>query len=682
MHLQVNALKQDIIMQFSKTNSIYFPIVGIMILCACLLSACISTSDLGFGGSSMPKASNATIADARDAWDRGNMQNAENLYGKATKMSLPQAEQSEAWERYAIAAARNGRPNNALVALENWQNIVPGAEQSVAWQNAWRNSVRLLSPSSGVEQATKLWNNRALHDAARAQAAIVLMGRSWSAATSMSAVPMLTSYYASLDLGHRQDAERFTAEEMHYMTTGTLQDLGSRLASADTVAYPASIILLEQVRRALPMDMALRTRVLDSALYADTSLPQQVLANMTNTSSASASSASPASVGAAQATPPPVAPSGYQNACLVLALPHSGPAASIAQKVRAGADAAKVELEQRGTQMSLHHIDTAQDTWLSQIDTLPPECAVVGGLMQRAEYTAAKSGAAMSKRNYFAFLPVLEGQDEGSLAWRFFPSPEDQVQALLGFTAQMGIKSYGSFYPADSYGARMNTIFSESATAAGSQVQAVSYLPNDKAQWLDAATKLFQPQRINNIPFPTSNLGAIFLPDSWKNMDLITQAMLYNGEDRPILMGTSLWEQSLLGGQVNTTATTKNYSLAIFPAAWNPASKPQALSTMPAADFWTVLGYDFVRLGSNLALAAPVPANELNTRLQSAQQMSFAMAPIKWSMNGKAKQELFLFTLTDGGVMPADASIMQQRRIMVINNFDVRYNAAQKAIVK
>ncbi len=661
--------------------------LSIFVCCIFLLSACVSTMNLGLGGSSLPSASQSIIAEARDAWDSNNMQRAENLYGKATKISLPVAEQSEAWERFAIAAARNGRPNNALEALAQWQKLVPGSESTHAWQEAWRTSVRLLSPSSSIEQAKNLWGSSQAATFARAQAAMLLVGRSWSANESISALPLLNEYYVSLDLGRKQDAERYMSEEVRYMNSVTLQSLGQQIQSTNTMQFPAPIILLEIARRGLTTDANLLARIQDPTLYADQSLPLQMLSGAGNKLSASATQSNqPTQAGQVgqmdQALLTPLAQNlRAQNACIVLALPHSGPVMSIAQKVRSGADVAQSQLQAQGLSVEIHHVDTSQPTWIDQVNALPAQCAVVGGLVQKSEYDVIKSRGVTATRNIFAFLPALEGQDEGSTAWRFFPSPNDQVGALLNFTRQMGINAYGSFYPTDSYGTRMNSIFTESVRAMGGSVQAVSYPAEDKAAWTGAATSLLQPVKINGAPFPTSSFSAVFLPDSWKNMDLITQAMLFNGEDRLILLGTSLWEQSLLSGGVslNTTATTKNFGLAIFPAAWNPTQKAPALQSIADADFWTGLGFDFVQLGARLALPAKVVAADLNQRLQSAQNMPFSMAPIMWSSSGKATQELFLLTLTDGGIMPADAHIMQQRRLVVLNAFEQRRIAASNA---
>ncbi len=636
----------------------------ILILICCLgCSACLGDLNLDFVGSSAPPASDPLVDEAREAWDDNDMQRAENLYAKATKLTLPINEQTEAWERYALAAARNGRPNSALDALDQWDSVMPDADSTNAWQSAWLNSIRLLSPSVAIERAQKTWSNVSNSPNARAQAAIILMGRSWSAGQTLPTLPLITRYFDSKDIAQKQNIEYITSEEMRYMTTQNLTALSQSVGAKASITFPANIVLLESLRRGLPISSQAEAKVKDLSLYADQSLPQRILNLPTTTTD-------PSVVPGVAPIVSPTTTANAQSACLVLALPHSGNIVPISTKIRAGADAAIAELAQGGVGIQLHNIDTSQTDWLSQLQALPSQCTVVGGPLQTANFNAAKMANATATRSFFTFLPALEGQDEGSIAWRFFPSPQDQVSSLLSFTSGMGIRNYGSFYPQDNYGTRMNTIFNTAVQNMGGTVQAVSYAPSDTTSWPQAAASLLKPQKINSVPLSTASFEAVFLPDSWKNMDLITSAFLYNGDDKQVLLGTSLWEQSLMSG--TTTANTANYKLAVFPGAWNPTQVPPALNAAGNADFWTGLGYDFVRFGAALGLSAPAAVAEVNSKIQGAQNINWSMAPINWDVRGKASQRLYLFTLTPNGVTMADAVLFNQIRLQAINDFNAR----------
>lgn len=369
----------------------------------------------------------------------------------------------------------------------------------------------------------------------------------------------------------------------------------------------------------------------------------------------------------------PFAPqtSGPHSVCLVLALPSGGTIGPVADKIRAGATAAQQEFAKSAIKIDLRTINTEQADWLTQLAALPQECAVVGGPVQVPVFTAAKS--ALDKRHFFAFVPQI-GDIEGRGAWRFFPSPQDQVTALVRFArTDLDITAYAALYPEDTYGTRMAGIFEQAVRSAGGTVQSASYPPNDMQRWPVSASTLLKPRAVNKTPIPSVNYGAIFLPDSWKNMDMVTASLLLNGEDRLVLMGSSLWEQSLA---VPTIVNMQNYALAVFPGAWNPAKVPPGLQAVPTKDFWVGLGYDFVRFGSMLGIQAPGRPEEVNARIQHAQSMSWAMAPLQWNTQGIASQHLFLFTPTQNGFALLDMPAFKERRTQTLARFEARTKAA------
>ncbi len=643
---------------------------SVFLCCLLVLVGCVDGFMQQIGPSdNLPPASNDVIAEARDAWNRASFQEAEHLYGRATKMTLPSVEQTEAWERYALSAARNGRPHGALDALEQWARMLPGADATVPWQNAWLTSVSLLPPRQAIEQAGMVWDDKARPADLRGQAALILMGRSWSAPNSVQAMGLMHSLYVGRDVAQQQHLEHTALNEVRYMTSGTLQQLSQELGASQSVTFPATLIFLEQMRRGQAVPAHIQARLKEEGLFADPSLVTKTLAGSGTTGTPLLPMTPTAPTVSASAN--------YQDTCLVLALPASGPIMPFAHRLRMGAEAAQQELSTLGATVDLRFIDTTQAQWMQEVAALPAQCVVVGGPMQSSLYAQAKASPALQNRRVFAFLPALSGQDEGTVAWRFFPSPHDQVDALLEFSRSVGVTSYGSFYPSDNYGTRMNEIFTQAAQSQGSSVHAVSYDPQSVSQWTKSAAELLQPERVRSIPLSTASFGGVFLPDSWKSMDIITAAFQFNGDDKQVLMGTSLWEQSLMGG--GTTANTANYALAIFPGAWNPGKTPAVLNAYGVSDFWMGLGYDFVRFGANLALNDALSAQELNSRLQAAQAMPWAMAPLSWTPQGRAMQKLFVFNLTEGGITLADTAVFHQKRLHALTRFETRRNAARKA---
>lgn len=380
----------------------------------------------------------------------------------------------------------------------------------------------------------------------------------------------------------------------------------------------------------------------------------------------------------AKPSPAPPLPTGqsvsFKPVCLVLALP-GGPYAPITARIQNGATAAQKELAASGIAVEIKQLNTDTPDWLNQLAALPPACTVVGGPLHAPAYTAAK--AAATSRALFTFLPQLGAGEEGHTAWRFFPSPQDQVNALLRFTRQdLGITAYGSFYPSDTYGMRMTGIFDQAVKAAGGTVNAVSYPPADMSAWTRQASQLLQPRMVNKVPISGATFQALFLPDSWKNMEMVTTSLFYHGEDRQILMGTTLWEQGLSG---QSSIGTFKYELAIFPGAWNPAAVPAALQNIGGVDFWTALGYDFIRFGSAMGVNAPANPAAITASAQRAQFMPWSMAPMQWSGQGLASQHLYLFTPAPTGFALLDPAAFKERLTQALARFDNRSRAASSA---
>ena len=141
-----------------------------------------------------------------------------------------------------------------------------------------------------------------------------------------------------------------------------------------------------------------------------------------------------------------------------------------------------------------------------------------------------------------------------------------------------------------------------------------------------------------------------------------------------MLLGTSLWEQGLSAAD---HVTAHYYNLAVFPGAWDKtATLSPAAARLQAAyalagksdpDFWAGLGYDFVRFASTLDIPAGWSAATVNAALARSADMPWSMAPLRWSPQGRASQNLFLFTPITEGFAPA-----------AMNDIEARFNKAWK----
>ena len=188
--------------------------------------------------------------------------------------------------------------------------------------------------------------------------------------------------------------------------------------------------------------------------------------------------------------------------------------------------------------------------------------------------------------------------------------------------------------------------------------------------WTESAARLVAPEEGtgNTGPIPHTPFEALFLPDSWKSMDMLTTSLLYNGEDRLVLLGTTLWEQSLSGKLVPNAS---KYALAVFPGAWDASHAPKALQT-PAHDFWTALGYDFVQFGAEMNLQDRPAASAVTARAARAGHAVRALAPISWDDAGVAHQALYIFQVSPTGKTSLNLEQFKQTRAATLERTALR----------
>jgi len=353
----------------------------------------------------------------------------------------------------------------------------------------------------------------------------------------------------------------------------------------------------------------------------------------------------------------------FQPTCVAMVLPLGGPYGGIGSSIQAGAATAQSQMSQGGVSVDLRFIDTQNPMWVQELASLPPQCVTVGGPIQPDALTVARERGGLAGRAVFAFLGRLDDGQEGYNTWRFFPSRQDQILTMLRFAGQMGVHSFGIFHPDDNYGMGMAQEFSGLVGQAGGTVTSTASYPlSTPEEWAKIAGGFVNVRVVNKVPIPSSPFQGVFLPDSWSNMDMVISTLFYQGEDTQLLMGTSVWEQALLD---SPPAVLNNMGLAVFPGMWDARSLEVPARLLAAGlgrkvDTWAALGYDFVRFAAAAHLEPGMTNADINARLSGAQNMSWAMAPIRWQ-GGRAAQELFVLAPTKSAPVRVDATAFKQR---------------------
>ena len=587
----------------------------------------------------------------RRAYTGGDFGRAETGALRLTSDSSLTREQSvEANRILAAAALQNRHPSVALTALDQWRGLASGVDDTKEWQDAWAKAMRSLSSHDARTRANTIYQDASRSAGMRSVAGVFLAVRQWQDGELGQSMVALENIYSAAGAQDKAVLERRLALELSLAPTSASALAASAVTDGNKGAFPYCVVLIDTLHRASnnpqtgeAAQAALQALAGQSSL-ADPSLFQRPPGE------------SSIVIQGAAAAPEPTGPTGpVAGQPVVLVLPLSGQHAAVAGKIMAGAQVACNELSAGGSQVSLIVIDTDQPDWVAKIDALPKNATVIGGPLRRDDYARAKSQGLTSRRALFTFLPALESGDEGRTAWRFFSGAQDQIDTLLAFTSRMGVSGYAVFYPEENFGRRMAALFEERVRAAGGgNVVSQSYVPGDQNNWMQSASALLGQNKSGRA------FRAIFLPDSWKNMDQIVPNFFYYNETRQVLLGTSLWEQGLSGGNF---VSTQYYNLAVFPGSWDSAQPTPAGQKLQsglaaagkdAADYWAGIGYDFARLSAGLGVREGWTPDSVNAALQAA-NISWSIAPIHWS-GGAATQRMPLFQPTAGGFALVNAA--------------------------
>ncbi len=475
----------------------------------------------------------------------------------------------------------------------------------------WTSSLNGMSALEQGRRADAVWKSPSYSPELRTRALSIAASRPGPQA--FAARKEFALRYERADLAQRKAWEAMYWKDLDSMASQDLRLLASRISPAQMQTFPWNLAMLKAARHGLaPDNSAALNQLSNPGIYANPSALGLVGSGMVS----------------------PVAGGG---ASVALAIPQSGSGGAIGRQVAAGALAASEYLRGKGKTIDVKIIDTSQADWQQQIQNLPTHYAVIGGPLGTSQLSAMKTAA--RGRILFAFTPNLPADEEGVHVWRFFTSPQDQVRAIISAASGIGITSFGVFAPSDNFGKRMAAIFQKEAAAQGYPAMTAYYTPSNMQAWTKEAKDF-----LSSVP----DADAIFLPDDWKNMEMIIATLQYSGAQGRLFMGPSLWEQPLGAGATSNSAV---FTTTIFPGVWYeqaPGRGPAAFAeTMQARgerpSDWSALGFDFVQLAAELSLSQGLSASALNSMLSSSTRIDWAGAPFSWESSGRAQRKLSIF---------------------------------------
>lgn len=370
-----------------------------------------------------------------------------------------------------------------------------------------------------------------------------------------------------------------------------------------------------------------------------------------------------------QAKKEPPKPKEPRSTTVALVVP-SGQLASVVDTLTSGARLA-AQQQPASAPVTVQVVRTEGD-WIKKLAALP-EGSVIGGPLTDAAYLQMKQAGILDKKVTFAFLSQLPAGDEGTAAWRFFPSMNDQVNAIVDLAVnRLGVSTMGSFGPQDKYSQTITSLLEQKLAAENVILQRITATgaPDSWAGILKFYVNPIQDEA-TGVLMPQTPFEAVFLPDSWRRLSSVHAAFASNGEDRLYMFGTMLWD----GYNTRSTQHAPQYALVAYPSAYLPARAPASLAKTQYASFWGALGYDFVRFASRLNITGRPSSAEVSALARQAALMNFVLAPISYNSHGKATQKLFMVQPGAAGSSQVDVTALRNARAEAVQRASERMSA-------
>ncbi|MGE4290883.1 MAG: hypothetical protein AB7E32_01620 [Desulfovibrio sp.] len=561
------------------------------------------------------------------------------------RQDLDAPQRPEALKRLADSALRAEHPIQAQLALEQWAAVQPEAEGGWQYNALLLDAYRALGREGELASLKgRLLNDASLTWATRHRAGVRLALGYASEGREDKALETLEAFYDRAP-GVEARAEMETTLFRGMQSLADVDALARAVPPTRRLAFPGALVLFEQARREAQSgkkewdsSWKIMRGILSNADLADKVMLGDILQGLERAN-------------------------GQPRSGVVLLLPVTGRYQEVGRKIVRGAGAAQWMLANSGVEIDIKVVNTDAPDWLERLANLPPQYAVVGGPLRVSSFKTLEQSGELSRRAVFGFLPSLGEAREGTQAWRFFPSREDEVRALVRIASQrLGIRSFGVLNPAEPFGTEMADIFRKEVMLAGGSVASQqSYVPKDSPSWgRRIADLLHVPASFDkDAPLPEANFGAVFLPDGWSQAQLLVPNFFFYDATDMVFLGPNLWSSAL--DRVTDVEETY-FRLAICPGAWNAqspgAEKLQALldsEGLGQADLWVALGYDWLRMTAGLgALPSGWTPSEVNARLQRV-RMEYSLAPMSWDADGVTYEDMYLFTPgPDGGTVLTD----------------------------
>ena len=367
-------------------------------------------------------------------------------------------------------------------------------------------------------------------------------------------------------------------------------------------------------------------------------------------------------------------------------LPLSGPFAIYGQEVLNGIQLGMGVFAQSEGERSLDLIirDTRGDpdvaaSLVEELTEKDKVMAIIGPLASKPSTAAAKKAQELG-------IPIItltqkEGITlEGDMVFRNFMTPSKEVERVLEKAImEMSLKRFGILYPDNSYGRFFMNLFWDKAQELGGTVTAIEAYPPDEtdfaveikkmvglyyprpeavrtkveeANWLEAEEKIKEDFESNGEHDPVVDFDAIFIPDNYGQIALITPQFPFYSIFDVRFLGTSLWQSPELidqaGAYVQGAIFASGFFLENGSAIAQDFVKRYVENFEKEPGILAATGYDTIQLVKSIMEKGPIKTRkEFQTALFAQDDYYGVTGWIAFDQDGEVVKDPILLTVSD-----------------------------------
>ena len=298
--------------------------------------------------------------------------------------------------------------------------------------------------------------------------------------------------------------------------------------------------------------------------------------------------------------------------------------------------------------------------------------AVIGPLGSDSARAAAQTAQELGVP--IVVMSQVEGVTEaGPFVFRNSLTPSMQIRSLIRYVALMhGAERFAILYPDNEFGWRMLRSFQDEIQAHGKQLTAQeSYDPDTsdfsmpvrrligEQRWAGYVRELERSKQKKKKPDLKLDFEALFIPDDFRRMLLIAPQLAYYDAEEVVLMGTNLWNSSLLAEKAG-----EHLSKAVFVADYFRKKDDKRANLFETEyqrvygkepDFFAALGYDTMNILVSL-LAKGLTEDRITLRDQLAGLRDFPglTGLTSFGPGREAEKQLQLLTVRKKRIVPVE----------------------------